>query len=236
MKRALIICMKELRGFFFSPVAYIVITIFLAVVGWLFFSTFFIFNQAELRNFFNLLPIIFSFVLPAVTMRMFSEELRSGSYEIMMTMPVTTRDVVLGKYLAAMIFTVLMLLPTVVYGISISFVGDLDKGPWMGGYAGALFLAGAYIAVGLLASALTKNQIVAFITSMTACLVLTLIDKMLFFVPERVLGAVQYLGADYHFQNVARGIIDTRDIVYFVSVAFVMLYATSLTLRERGAQ
>ena len=186
-----------------------------------------------MRNFFSLLPLIFSFIVPAVTMRLFSEEFNTGSYEMILTMPVCSRDIVLGKFMAAAAFIVIMLTPTIVYGISISFLGDLDWGPVVGGYAGAVLLGAAFSAIGLFASSLTRNQIVAFIIGMTLCFTLTLLDKMLFFLPEAALSVFQYLGADFHFQNISRGIIDSRDILYFLSVCFVMLYGTNLVIEER---
>jgi ABC-2 type transport system permease protein len=224
---------KELKGFFFSPIAYIVITTFLLISGWFFFSTFFLYNQAELRNFFIQLPLIFAFVVPAVTMRLFSEELNSGSFELLSTLPVTDSGVVLGKFMAAVAFIGLMLLPTIAYAITASQLGDLDWGPVLGGYGGALLLAGAYTGIGLFASSLTKNQIIAFIIGMAGCFALTVLDRILFFVPEKVLGFFAYLAAATHFENIARGIIDTRDLLYFFSLMIVFLYATTLVLREK---
>jgi ABC-2 type transport system permease protein len=225
---------KELRTYFVSPIAYIVISIFLIVVGWFFFSTFFLFNQAGLRNFFALLPIVFAFVIPAVTMRLFSEEIHIGSYEILLTMPVTFREVVLGKFLASVAFIAAMLFPTLAYPITVSFLGDLDWGPVAGGYVGALLLGAAFAGVGLFASSLTRNQIVAFIIGMAVCFALALIDKILFFVPAPLAGVLQFLGAAYHFENIAKGVLDSRDILYFLSLIFLSLYATRLAMEERS--
>ena len=224
---------KEFKSYFVSPIAYIVIGIFLLVTGWFFFTPFFLFNQANLRNFFALLPIVFSFVVPAVTMRLFSEELSVGSYEILLTMPVTILDIVLGKFLASVVFIAAMLMPTVAYPITVSFLGQLDWGPVVGGYMGAVLLGGAFSAIGLFASSLTRNQIIAFIVGMAICFGLTLIDKMLFFLPQSLLGILGYLGADFHFQNVSKGIVDSRDILYFFSVCFVGLYGTHLAMQEK---
>ncbi len=233
MENTAYIFRKEFKGYFVSPIAYIVITIFLVLSGWFFFSTFFLYSQAELRNFFTLLPVIFSFIIPAITMRLFSEELNTGSYELLLTMPVTSLDIILGKFLAALAFVGLMLLPTISYAVMISFIGELDWGPVIGGYVGAILLGGAFSTVGIFASSLTRNQIIAFIIGMTICFTLTLLDKMLFFLPESILGTLQFLGADFHFQNVSRGILDSRDIIYFLSIGFVMLYATNLVIREK---
>jgi ABC-2 type transport system permease protein len=234
MTTTLNIFMKEFKGYFISPIAYIVITIFLIVTGWFFFATFFLFGQAEMRNFFALLPMIFAFVIPAITMRLFSEEFNAGSYELLMTMPVSPMNIIIGKFLAATAFVSCMLLPTLFYSAFISLLGDLDWGPVIGGYLGAFFLGASFSAIGLFASSITKNQIIAFITGMTFCFFLTLIDKMLFFLPESLLNVFQYLGADFHFQNISKGIIDSRDLLYFLSVCFVMLYSTNLVIEDKS--
>ena len=233
MHRIGYIVKKEFRHYFVSPIAYIVISLFLLVTGWFFFTTFFLFDQANVRDFFRLLPIVLSFVVPAITMRLFAEELNVGSYEILVTMPVTFRDVILGKFIASVIFVTSLLVPTLAYPISISFLGDLDWGPVMGGYIGAVFLGSAFCAIGLFASSLTRNQIIAFIIGAVICFGLTVVDKMLFFVPQFLLGMLSYLGADSHFQNIAKGVIDSRDLLYFVSVIFIGLYGTHLTLQEK---
>ena len=233
MNSTLNIFKKEFKGYFISPIAYIVISIFLILTGWFFFSTFFLYGQAEMRSFFSLLPVIFSFVIPAVTMRLFSEEFNTGSYELILTLPVSSLDIIIGKFMAAAAFAVIMLVPTFSYAVFISFIGDLDWGPVIGGYIGAILLGASFSAIGLFASSLTRNQIIAFITGMSLCFLLTLIDKMLFFLPEAALGVFQYLGADFHFQNISKGIIDSRDILYFISVCFVMLYSTNLAIQEK---
>ncbi len=233
MRQVKNIFQKEFRTYFVSPIAYIVISIFLLITGWFFFMVFFLYNQADLRDFFGLLPIIFSFVVPAVTMRLFSEELNIGSYEILLTLPVTSRDVILGKFLASVVFIAAMLVPTLAYPITISFLGQLDWGPVAGGYIGAVLLGAAFSAIGLFASSLTRNQIIAFIIGLTICFALTLIDKMLFFLPQSLLGIFEYLGADFHFQNISRGIIDSRDILYFLSVSFVGLYSAHLAMEGK---
>lgn len=233
MRQVTHILKKEFSDYFVSPIAYIVISIFLVVTGWFFFSTFFLYNQATMRNFFSLLPLIFAFVIPAITMRLFSEELDLGSYELLRTMPVSYADIVVGKFAAGVVLTGAMLLPTLLYPLSIMFLGELDWGPVIGGYLGAILLGGAFSAVGLMASSLTENQIVAFILGAAICISLTIVDKMLFFFPEKALNAIQYIGADHHFQNIAKGIIDTRDIVYFLSVMFMGLYATYISLQHK---
>jgi len=225
---------KEFKTYFISPIAYIVISVFLIIIGWLFFSTFFLEKQANLTKFFSLLPITFAFIIPAVTMRLFSEEINIGSYELLITLPLSFRDIILGKFLAAVAFVAIMLSPTLLYAVSTSLIGDLDWGPIIGGYFGALLLGASFSAVGLLASSFTKNQVVAFIIGMAICFSLTLlIDFVLFFIPNVFIGFFQYLSANHHFQNIAKGVLDLRDIIYFLSLSFIALYATNLVIEEK---
>ena len=154
MRQVVHIFKKEFKAYFISPIAYIVIAVFLIAIAtcWFFFMGFFIINQASLRGFFFWLPIIFSFVIPAVTMRLLSEESNIGSDEILLTMPVTITDVIIGKFLASLGFVAAMLLATLAYPIAVSRIGQLDWGPVIGGYIGALFLGAAFCAIGLFSS------------------------------------------------------------------------------------
>jgi len=233
MKQVNHIFIKEFTSYFISPIAYFVISIFLLITGWFFFSSFFLSNQANLRSFFSLLPITFSFVVPAVTMRLLSEEINIGTYETLLTLPVTFRDVLLGKFLAATAFTAAMLIPTLSYPFFISLLGDIDWGPVVGGYTGAVLLGAAFSSIGLFASSMTRNQVIALIIGMAICFFLTLIDKMLFFFPSPIVGFLQYIAAGYHFQNISKGVIDSRDILYFLSLSFLGLYGSHLILQEK---
>ena len=234
MRQVIHILMKEFRSYFVTPIAYIVISIFLIVIGWFFFSAFFLYGQASLRSFFGLLPIIFSFIIPAITMRLFSEELNVGSYETLLTLPVTYKEVILGKFFASVLFVIAMLIPTLAYPITISFLGQLDWGPVFGGFFGAILLGASYSAVGIFASSVTRNQIIAFIVGMVICFSFTLFDKIIFLVPVMLDNIIEFIGADYHFQNISKGVIDTRDIIYFLSLIFVGLYATHLALESKN--
>ena len=228
------IAIKELKDYFTSPIAYIVISIFLIVTGWFFFSTFFLYNRASMRDFFLLLPTIFSFIIPAITMRLLSEEMNVGSYETLLTMPVSLTDIAIGKFLGASLFVVAMLIPTMIYPVSISFLGDIAFAPVAGGYIGAFFLGSAYCAVGVFASSLTRNQIIAFIVGAAICFTLTIMDRLLFFVPAALTSIVEYIGANSHFVNISKGVIDSRDIVYFLSVIFIALFGTYLVMKQKN--
>ncbi len=229
-----VIARRELAAYFASPVAYIVMVCFVAFSGFLFFSTFFLANRAELRGFFTLLPVLFAFFIPAITMRLFAEETRSGSIETLMTLPVTAFDAVLGKYLAAFAFSASMLLPTLCYAVTIAVLGDPDSGPVVGGYLGSLFLAGGFSAVGVFASAVTKNQIVAFFIAFAISVLLALVDAFLILLPAPVVGVLQSVSAGYHFQSIARGIVDTRDVLYFLSLSALFVSLTVKAVSARG--
>jgi len=225
---------KEFKSYFVSPIAYIVISAFLLVIGYLFFSVFFLNGQANLSYFFLYLPVTFAFIIPALTMRLFSEEINIGTYEILLTLPVTFRDIIMGKFLAVVAFVGVMLSPTIFYAIFTASLGKLDWGPVIGGYLGAMLLGAAFCAIGLLASSLTRNQVIAFIIGLTVCVTLTLlIDHVVHFLPESWTGVVQYLSADHHFQNIAKGVADTRDILYFLSVMFIFLYGANMVRQEK---
>jgi len=223
---ASIIFKRELKAYFSSPAAYIVTGLYLLASGLLFFTYFYLYNRAELRQFFGMMPIILSFIIPAMTMRVFSEERRSGSIETLMTLPVNETDVVAGKYLASFVSVLVMIAPTLLYLIPLCVFGKPDFGPIVGGYAGAVFLAASFTAIGVFTSSITKNQIIAFILSAVICLVLTLIDSFLIFMPGPVVSFCSFLSANAHFTSVSRGIVDTRDILYFVSVTSLFFVMT----------
>ena len=228
---AIIIMKRELKSYFTSPVAYIVTALFLIIAGILFYSTFFLYDRAELRQFFSSLPLLLSFFIPALTMRIFAEERRVGSIETLMTLPVTELDVVTGKYLASFISTLIMLAPTLLYILPAAIFGSPDFGPIVGGYLGAIFLCASYTAIGVFATSVTKNQIIAFFTGFIICIVLTLIDSFLIFLPSPIVSFFSYLSANGHFTSISRGILDTRDLIYFISLT-ALFFATTVKVQQ----
>ena len=231
-KEAVVIMKRELLAYFTSPVAYIVISIFLLFSGFFFFKDFFYFRQAEMRNFFQLLPILFTVFVPAMTMRLFSEERQTGSIEILLTMPITIYDAVIGKFLAGAIFTAAALAPTLLYLFTVLLVGSPDPGPLLGGYIGSLLLGASCAAIGVCASASTKNQITAFIAALSVNFLLWLLNKITVFLPP-YLRFLEYFGTDFHFQNITKGLLDFRDIIYFLSVTAIALMAAAKIIDER---
>lgn len=230
---AIIIMKRELKAYFASPVAYLVSALFLIISGIFFYfgfaylyGGFFLMDRAELRAFFSALPLILSCFIPALTMRLFAEEKRAGSIETLMTLPVTELDVVTGKYLASFIGTLIMLLPTLLFIIPAEVFGSPDYGPIIGGYVGAIFLCASFTAIGIFTSAITKNQIIAFLAGIAICIVLSLIDYLLMFLPSSLSAILGFLSAKSHFTSVSRGIIDTRDFIYFISLTALFFAGT----------
>jgi len=235
MRNVRAIAARELRAYFNSPIAYIVVCAFLLLAGWLYFTPLFVAGTSSMRAFFAIAPILLVVFAPAVAMRLISEEVRSGTLELLTTMPVRDHEVIVGKFLAGLAVIASALVMTLVWALSVEAIGDLDWGPVVGGYFGLLLCAAALVAIGLMTSAWSRNQIVAFIVALVICLVLWLLDKITFFVPGALAGLVEYLSIDYHFRNIARGVIDTRDVLYYLSVTVLALYAAVRSLARRHA-
>jgi ABC-2 type transport system permease protein len=224
---------RELQSYFNSAIAYVVLVVFLAIIGWFHTSNLFLANIATMRLMFELVPLVFLFVVPAITMRLLSEEKKSGTIELLTTKPLHDYEIVFGKFLAAWALVGVGLLLTLVYYLTITSIGKIDNGPVLGGYFGLMLTAGVYVAIGLFASSLTENQVIAFIIGFVFVFVLFMLDKILIYVPESLASIVEFLGIDYHFSNIARGVIDTRDAMYFLSLIGFMLYLTVLSLGRR---
>ncbi len=224
---------RELRSYFNSPVAYVVIVVFLAIIGWFFTSNLFLVNMASMRVVFELVPLVFLFFVPAITMRLLAEEKKSGTLELLTTKPVPDAEIVIAKFLAAWVLLAAALVPTLLYLITMMSLGSIDLGPVVAGYIGLLLMGGSYIAIGIFASSLTENQIIAFITSFLIVLALFLMDKVLMYVPEGLASTLEFLAVDYHFSNIARGVIDSRDIIYFASLLGFSLLLATVSLERR---
>ena len=227
---------KELMSYFNSPIAYIFIGVFLVVGNWLFFNYFFVIGQATVRGYFDILPWIFLFLAPAVTMRLWAEEKRSGTIEFLLTLPITEWQLVLSKFIGSLLFLFITLILSITLPISVAVLGNLDWGPVIGGYLGALFLGGAYIALGLFISSLTKNQIIAFVLGLMACFLVFIVGApfVLNSAPGFALPVMKFLGLGSHFSNIARGVLDTKDIIYYISFIFLFLWLNTKTIQRRS--
>jgi ABC-2 type transport system permease protein len=235
MKNIITLFKKELASYFNSPIAYIFTAIFLIVGNWLFFQNFFLIKQASMRNYFALLPWIFLFLAPVITMRIWSEEKRSGTIEVLLTLPFKDWEVVLAKFFSALSFLMIVVLLSLSIPITLARLGNVDLGPIIGGYLGAFLMGAAYIAIGIFISSLTKNQIIAFLIAIAVCFTVFIVgypfvvDKMGSLAP-----LFKYLGLGSHFNNIGRGVIDTRDIVYYVSIIFLFLWLNVRSVESRN--
>ncbi|MDP6532392.1 MAG: ABC transporter permease subunit [Candidatus Marinimicrobia bacterium] len=225
---------KELRAFFNSPMAYIFLVIFALVNGYFFTNTFFLIGQSDLRTLFSTVPLVYLFFIPAVAMGLIARERNIGTIEIMSTLPLKTTEFVIGKFLAALTLILAALAVTSVHFITLLQVGDnVDTGAVISGYIGLALVGALYTSVGTFASSLTENQVVAFIIGVFIVLVFWLMDKMLIFIPSGISGLVQYFAVEYHLSNISRGVIDTRNLVYFFSIVGFFLFLTVHTLDTR---
>jgi ABC-2 type transport system permease protein len=233
MNAALTIAKREIRTYFNSPIAYIVVTVFMLLAGYLFFGSLFIERQAEMRSYFNLMPLLLSFIVPAMAMRLIAEEKGSGSLEMLITMPVRDWQVVLGKFLGGMTLLATLVGLTLFYAVTVMLVGPLDRGPAIGGYLGILLMGGSYMAIGVMASTFTRNQIVAFIIGFAISFALFLFYRLVQFMPEALRPLLAYLSVESHFEAISRGVIDSRDVVYYLSVMVVSLVIATVSLESR---
>ena len=232
---------RELSGYFGSPVAYVFMIIFLVMCGFFSFmvSGFYESGQADLRAFFQWHPWIFLFLIPSVAMRLWSEEKRTGTIELILTLPASLFQLVLGKFLAAWIFIAIALLLTFPIVLTTLFLGNPDLGAIASGYIGSLFLAGAYLSVGCMTSSFTRNQVISFILSVVICIFLVLagwapvINIISGWAPQWLIETVEGFSFMTHFSSMERGVIDIKDVSYFVSVIFFMLYINGVALHIR---
>jgi len=217
---------KELFSYFNSIMAYIVIGLFLILTSFLFFRTFFLAGQNNMREFFGLIPYTFLFLLPAITMRSISEENKSGTQEILKTSPITSFDIIFGKFLGALIFLLIILLLSLTIPITLSYTGGLDLGVIISSYLGVLLLGASYIAIGIFISCFTKNQIVAFLTTVVILFLLLLIGQpyITFMLPNWLVIPFKYLGSIDHYNNLIKGVIDIKNLVYYFSIICLFNY------------
>jgi ABC-2 type transport system permease protein len=236
------IATRELRAYFATPVAYVFIVIFLALSGWFTFylGGFYERGQADLQPFFTFHPWLYLFLVPAISMRLWAEERKSGSIELLMTLPVSVWDAVLGKFIAAWAFTAVALALTFPLWVTVNYLGDPDNGVVITAYVGSLLMAGAFLAIGSCISAANRNQVVAFIITVVICFLFLLSGFPLvldFFAgaPQSIVDTIAGLSFLTHFTALSKGVIDLRDVVYFLLVIAAWLYATSIVLELKKA-
>jgi ABC-2 type transport system permease protein len=234
---------RELGGYFTSPIAYVFLVIFLLLTGFFTFTVgnFFERGEASLVSFFTWHPWLYLFLVPAVGMRLWSEERRLGTLELLLTMPITTWQAIVGKFLASWVFLALALALTFPVVITVNWLGDPDNGVIVAGYVGSLLLAGAYLAISCMTSAMTRNQVISFILSVMVCLFLILAgytpvtDLLTRFANAFVVQVIAAFSVMTHFEAFQRGVLDTRDVIFFVSVIGFALFTTGVIIRNQRA-
>ncbi|HEV8017163.1 MAG TPA: ABC transporter permease subunit [Steroidobacteraceae bacterium] len=243
MRNVGIIMRRELASYFATPLAYVFIVIFLVLASWFTFylGGFYEHGQADLDPFFAFHPWLYLFLIPAISMKLWAEERKSGSIELLMTQPVSLRDAVFGKFLAAWIFTALALGLTFPLWITVNFLGHPDNGAIVAAYLGSLMLAGGFLAIGSWTSALTRNQVVAFILGVVVSFVFLLagfpgvLDVFRSWAPQALTDAIASLSLLTHYESIMKGVIDVRDLLYFAMLISLFLVATGITLELRKA-
>ncbi len=238
MKLIWIITKRELRSFFDSLIAYILLVLFLGFSGlftWLYGSDIFMVGQASLQSFFGIAYWTLFFFIPALTMRLLAEEKRSGTLELLLTKAVSDRQIVVGKFLAALFLILIALAFTLPYVITLSNIGNLDNGGVFCGYLGLVLMSAAYISIGLFASSITRNQIVAFLSALFIGLFFHIIFDVL---SNNITGMLSqilnFLSLSVHFEGISRGVIDTKDLIFFFSIIFLGLFFSELSLSRRN--
>jgi ABC-2 type transport system permease protein len=243
LKNVMAVIKRELGGYFGSPVAYVFIVIFLLLCGFFTFSVshFYELGQADLRAFFEWHPWIFLFLIPAVAMRLWADEWRTGTIELMLTLPITLKEVILGKFLAAWLFIAIGLFLTFPLVLTVLYLGDPDVGAISCAYLGSFLMAGAYLSVGSMTSSFTRNQVISFILSLVICLFLVLAgwspvtDVLSGWAPAWIVDVVSGFSFMPHFASIQRGVLDLRDLAYYLSVIFFMLFVNGVILQNRRA-
>lgn len=243
MSQTWILCKRELRNYFSTPIAYVFIVVFLVLSG---IATFYIGNffargQADLVSFFSFHPWLYMLFIPAISMRLWSEERKSGTIELLFTLPITTWQAICGKFLAAFIFTAIALSLTFPLWIVVNYLGHPDNGVILASYFGSLLMAGGFLAIGAAISALTKNQVVAFVLSLVTCLLLNLIgfpmvlDLMRPIFPHALLETIRSFSFLTNFDTISRGLLELRSIIYFATLIMFSLFANAVIIETKKA-
>lgn len=233
---------RELKGYFATPVAYVFLVIFLVAAGYFPFQNgFFEIRQADLRLFFNNLPLFFVFMVSAVAMRLWAEERKNGSIELLLTLPITVPQAVLGKFFAAWAFLGIALILTFPLPLTVAYLGNPDMGQIAVGYVGSFLMAGSFLSIGMFFSTLTKNQVISLILSVVACLVLlfaghpSTLNFIGSLLSPAIVGVVEMLSFQNHFDSIMRGVVELKDIAYFVILMVLWICASMMILEERKA-
>lgn len=243
MRNIWILCKRELISYFSTPIAYVFIVVFLLIssLATYYVGNFFARGQADLVPFFSFHPWLYMLFVPAISMRLWAEERKSGTIELLFTLPITTWEAICGKYLAAFIFTALALSLTFPLWIAVNYLGKPDNGVIIASYIGSLLMAGGFLAIGATISAVTKNQVIAFVLSLVACLLINLIgfpifiDQIRGFAPNILIETIKSFSFLTNFDAISRGILEVRSIFYFASLILFCLFANAVVIETKRA-
>lgn len=233
---------REFKGYFSTPLAYVFLVIFLFFSGYMMFRQgFYQMRQADMRTFFSNLPLLFVFMVPSTAMRLWAEERKTGSIELLLTLPITVTQAVLGKFFAAWLFLAIALLLTFPIPLTIMYLGNPDIGLIITGYIGSIFMAGGFLAIGSFFSALSKNQVISFVLSVVACSFLVYANMpttqayLSTFMPSGLASAIGQLSFQEHFDSIQKGVIEFKDLAYFILIIIGWVWASGIILDERKA-
>ncbi len=243
MRNIWIICKRELAGYFSTPIAYVFLIVFLLISGLATFylGNFFARGQSDLVPFFSFHPWLYMLFIPAISMRLWSEERKYGTIELLFTLPITTAQAIFGKYLAALLFTVFSLVLTFPMWIMVNYLGTPDNGVILASYLGSAMMAASFLAVGATISALTKNQVIAFVLSLLACLLLNLIgfpiivDQIRTMLPGILVDTIMQFSFLTNFEAISRGLLDIRSFIYFITLTLFFLFANTVAIESKRA-
>jgi ABC-2 type transport system permease protein len=243
MSNVLVVFRRELASYFTTPIAYvfIIIFVFLSGIFTFYIGNFFGKGQADLQAFFQFHPWLYLFLIPALAMRLWAEERRSGTIELLLTLPMTMWQAVLGKFLAAWAFTGIALALTFPIWLTVNYLGNPDNGVILAGYIGSLLMAGAYLSIGSCMSAVTRNQVIAFVVSAVVCLMFVLsgfplvLDFVSLWAPELIVRAIGSFSFLAHFDAISKGVIDLRDVIYFISIIAFWLFVNAVLIEAKKA-
>ena len=231
--KSFVIARKELLSYFNSLSAYIVGVVFLLITGWFFVSNLFLAGLANLRTVIELMPFLFMFFIPAITMGSFADERKQGTIEMLFTLPLTDWDLIFGKFLSSLFLTLIILLFTLIYPFTLIYLGNPDIGQLIAQYIGVVLMAASYIAIGIAISSFTTSQVISFIITFLILFFFFIVDKFLIFFPVFISAIIREVAIMPHFHNMIKGIIDTSDLIYFFSLITLFLFITLYSLERR---
>lgn len=232
MRNIAIIFKKEFRSYFNSPIAYIILVVFMGISGWFFSQQLFLSGQASISGFLGIAPLLFLILIPAICMGLIAEERSLGTIEVLSTLPLRDHEIVIGKWLASFALILVGLCATLIYPVTVSFLGNLDWGVVVASYIGLFLLSLFFTSIGIFASSITSSQIVSFVVGVIITFFFFMIGKLLMVIPSPLVTLLEYLGIDYHFTGITRGVIDSRNIIYFLSLSFLFVSAAIYIVRR----